>query len=256
MKIALCQVSIEWESPLANIHNFEKWIDDIHNKNSGVDLMIFPEFFTYGFTMNRHCAEHMNGTTHQWMRKISNKYNCAIIGSVPIIEANGKIYNRMLFVDGDSTTIYDKRHLFSFGGEDKVYTKGESKIIVQKQGWNILLNICYDLRFPVWSRNIDNNYDILINIANWPQSRSSVIEPLVRARAIENQAYHIFVNRIGLDPSNTYSGASMAVDFKGEIISRLGDTESFMIIETDKEKLNNFRDKFRAWADSDNFTIL
>jgi predicted amidohydrolase len=257
MKIALCQTPILWESPSENLRNFDIIVDKIIEQNSGTDIIIFPEFFSVGFSMNRTVSESLDGASANWLRNKSSETGIAFLASVPI-KSNEKIFNRAIFVTPEGFEYYyDKRHLFSVGGEDKIFFPGTSRLIVPFKGWNIMVQICYDLRFPVWSRNIELEYDLVINIANWPSSRTSVIEPMVRSRAIENLSYYAFVNRTGNDPENSYDGCSMVSDFKGTTLNPLiYDTANhFLIFEIDLNLLKTFRNKFPVWKDADRFSI-
>jgi omega-amidase len=220
--------------------------------------MILPEMFTTGFTMNAvKMAENMDGQTFSWMKAQSEKHNKIIIGSV-IIKENEKYYNRCItmFPNGDYYT-YDKGHLFQMEKEHEDYTKGVRKTIFKQKDWRICTLICYDLRFPVWSRN-QNDYDLLIYIASWPESRREVWKTLLKARAIENQTYVIGVNRVGNDGEGiTYSGDTMVIGPKGEIISATNDyLDEILNTEISLDELNKFRKKFPVWIDADDFKIL
>lgn len=252
MKIAIIQPDIIWENKDLNFEKYETIFQKIFTENSGVDLIVLPEFFSFGFSMNVSLAETEEGESLSFLKQNANKYRCAIIGSIPVME-NEKIYNRAYFVTEEFIRYYDKKHLFSYGGEDSFFTAGTSQTIVDYLDLKIKIQICYDLRFPVWSRIVENNYDVLINISCWPSSRISVTEPLTKARAIENQSYAIFVNRTGNEPSNSYNGNSIAVDFKGNTIFKLGPEESYGVLTIDKDKLTHFREKFPVWKDADKF---
>ncbi len=258
MKIALCQTPIVWENVNENISHYNSVLSDISNNNSDLDLVVFPELFTYGFSINQNIAEDSDGPSSAWLREKSREYQIALVASVPIREG-GKIYNRAIFATPDGSEFkYDKRHLFSYGGEDTVFTPGDTAVIVKFKGWKIFLQICYDIRFPVWSRNIGLSYDMIINMASWPSSREKVISPLVRARAIENLCYFAFVNRSGKDPFNTYQKIGFVSDFKGEPLEPevSSDNLDYQIYELDLNALKKFREKFRAWEDSDKFNII
>ena len=257
MKIALCQTPIIWESPEENLLNFDKIVDKIIEQGSEVDIIIFPEFFSVGFSMNASLSESLDGVSANWLRQKSTITGIAFLASIPI-KIDEKVFNRAIFVTPNGYEFYyDKRHLFSIGGEDQIFSSGEEKLIVPFKGWNIMVQICYDLRFPVWSRNVNLEYDLTINIANWPSSRSNVVEPLVRARAIENLSYYAFVNRVGSDPKNSYEGCSMVSDFKGNLINPLisDSLNHFFIFEIDLKILKQFRNKFTVWKDADSFSI-
>ena len=254
MKTALIQTDIIWENPAENRSVLEAKINSITND---IDLLILPEMFTSGFTMNpSSVAETMQGTTIFWLKNIAKAKNCAITGSL-IITENKNFYNRMVFVFPDGEIqYYDKKHLFTLAGEDKVYTSGTEKVLVNYNNWKICLQVCYDLRFPVWSRNTQH-YDLLINLANWPSGREEVRQILAKARAIENQSYTIAVNPIGNDGNNlTYSGNSMLIDARGKVINNMGEGEGVMIANLSYPKLHNFRNKFDTLKDADRFTLI
>lgn len=267
MLATLCSLNMIWEDKARNLEKLESLFSSFDFKP---DVVILPEMFTTGFTMNTSLAEPMDGETVAWMKRQAAKMDCAIIGSIPVIE-DGKIFNRALFVKPSGIVeYYDKRHLFRMGEENLHYTVGFEKCIVEYKGVRFALNICYDIRFPVWSRNIDNEYDVLVNVANFPSSRIKVIEPLVRARAIENLCYTLFVNRTGSDKGCTYTASSMAVDFKGnsigdileikgnsteDISEQISYSPQIIKVELDMSALQQFREKFPAWKDADHFTI-
>ena len=257
MKIALCHIPVEWESPELNLKNCSRLCNRIINEDSGTDLIVSPEFFTYGFSMNGSIAESEEGKTIKWLKETSSRLNIAILGGVPVI-SGGKLFNRAVFALPDGNLrYYDKRHLFSYGKEDKVFSPGNERVIVEFKGWNILLQICYDLRFPVWSRNVNLEYDLVINIASWPSSRAGVVEPMVRSRAIENLSYYAFLNRAGSDPESDYMGERYLSDFRGNLsLPFLNDPEDmFTMFILHKESLADYREKFCAWKDADSFTI-
>jgi len=254
MKISIIQTSLIWENPEANRANFTQKIDSIEG---GTDLIILPEMFATGFTMNPSAmAEAANGESVQWMKQTAASYNCAITGSL-VIEENGNYYNRLFFVlpDGEVKT-YNKRHLFSFAGEDKFYTAGTEKLIVDYKGWKICPLVCYDLRFPVFARNVEE-YDLLIYVANWPQIRTLAWDSLLRARAIENLSYTIGVNRIGEDGNgHAYSGHSQVIDALGGYIAEPFENEGVVTVELDRDTLLETRRKFAFLNDRDSFEIV
>ena len=254
LKIALIQSELVWENPNQNRDNFSDKIDAIKH---GIDLIILPEMFTTGFTMNpEHVAETMEGETVNWMRKIASEKQFAITGSV-IIKNNNQYYNRLLFVHpSGKIDFYDKRHTFTLAGEDKVFTAGTDKLIVNYKGWKICPLVCYDLRFPVWARNVEN-FDVLLYVANWPKPRINAWDVLLKARAIENMSYCIGVNRVGLDANNhEYSGNSAVYDVLGEKISKiLPETEQVEIVELNKNHISSNRQKFQFLNDRDPFTL-
>jgi len=251
LKITLIQASMVWENKAANLEHFSRLIWQIGETN----IILLPEMFTTGFTMNAEkMGETMDGETVCWMKQMAKEKNAAIAGSA-IISDNDQTLNRLLWAapDGD-VQFYDKRHLFSMGNEHLNFSRGYRKLIVEYKGWRICPLICYDLRFPVWSRNAEN-YDLLVYAANWPASRRLVWENLLVARAIENQAYCIGVNRTGADGMGvSYSGGSALVDPKG-VASFLGENEEIRAFEISRSFLNEFRKKFPVLSDRDSFEI-
>jgi len=254
LKVALIQSNLIWENPTLNRANFSKKIESL---SESADLIILPEMFTTGFTMNAiEVAETMEGETVKWMQDMAKTSNAVITGSIIISEDN-TYYNRLLFVyPTGEIEIYNKRHTFTLVGEDKVYTAGTKKLIVNYKGWNICPLICYDLRFPVWSRNIEN-YDVLLYVANWPKPRVNAWDALLKARAIENMSYCIGVNRVGLDASNyAYSGSSAVYNVLGEKISNIKlNVEEIEIIILNKTHLKTSREKLRFLDDKDCFNL-
>ncbi|MDP3437616.1 MAG: nitrilase-related carbon-nitrogen hydrolase [Bacteroidales bacterium] len=257
MKIALISSDIKWESPQENLANCRLIYEKILSSGvSGVDLLVFPEFFNTGFSMNSSLAEDMDSYTVKWMKSLSREAGCAVLASLPAKE-NGHLYNRALFITPQGALYkYDKRHLFSHSGEDRVYTAGTEKTVIAFQGVNIAIQICYDLRFPVWSRNRNLEYDLMINVANWPKVRSQVTEPLAKARAIENLAYFAFVNRSGSDPNCDYEGNRYLFDFFGDAVLPESEGFNYSVYNIDIERLRAYRDHFTAWKDADEFNIL
>lgn len=265
MKVSLIQTEIFWENREKNIAHFSALIDKIKEYTN---LIVLPEMFTTGFTMNpKKNAESANGDTVLWLKKMAASKNAVITGSVSV-EESGKYYNRLYWVEPNGTVNhYNKRHLFRMANEDEHYTHGSEKIITQIQDWKICPLICYDLRFPVWSRNKFTKsetdkagtwqYDVLIYVANWPEVRNYPWKQLLIARAIENQCYVIGVNRIGNDGNGfSHSGDSMVINPRGEIISKTqAHTESVETIGLDKTYLDEFRKIFPAGLDADEFSI-
>ncbi|GEC78454.1 amidohydrolase [Flavobacterium aquatile] len=253
MKIALIQTELSWENPNENKALLQEKINAI---SQYVDLIVLPEMFTSGFTMNpRNVAQTMQGDAISWLKETAKDKNCAITGSL-VIEENGNYCNRLVFVfpNGEIQT-YDKRHLFTLAGEDKVYTAGKDKLIVDYKGFKICPLICYDLRFPVFARNVED-YDVLIYVANWPKPRVNAWDILLKARAVENMSYVIGVNRIGFDENNhEYVGHSQAVDFLGNYIQEPQEIEGFFIVELDKNELIETREKLNFLTDRDEFQI-
>ncbi len=264
LKVTLVQTHLEWENPQANFRLFEEKLAPLKNQT---DLIILPEMFTTGFTMNAANVFDDNGTkTKLFLQKHASEINAAICGSV-IVKENNHFFNRLYFVLPDGTVFhYDKRHLFRMAKEHKVFSGGEERLIVKYKGWRICPLICYDLRFPVWSRNHDyiHNtskdlvYDLLIYVANWPSPRKTAWKDLLKARAHENLAYVCGVNCIGKDGNNVeYSGNSAIINFKGEILLQREDGKSFTeTISLNYEDLTKFREKFPAFLDKDYFYII
>ncbi len=254
LNIKLLQLDLAWENPLDNRNKIEKLLSD---NPAQADVILFPEMFPTGFTMNLELAEPMDGDTVKWMKQMSVSLKSAIGGSVSIRE-NGKFYNRFVWCSPQGEIItYNKRHLFRMGEEHENFTAGESLTTIVYHGWKIRPFICYDLRFPVWSRNINNDYDVLINVANWPAARKEAFEILIKARAIENLCYSVGLNRIGIDGNNIqYSGGSLVADPKGKcLLKPLPEEEIAESISLDYMELIGFRNKFPAWKDADNFKL-
>lgn len=253
MQISLIQAPLSWENVQENRNYF---LQAIQNVPQETVLVVLPEMFTSGFTMNpQNVSETMDGTTIHWMKSIAKERNFAITGSV-VIREEEKYYNRSLFVfPTGEVEFYDKRHRFSLAGEDKVYTRGTDKKIVHYLGWNICLLICYDLRFPVFSR-FNNDYDLLIYVANWPKPRINAWDALLKARAIENMSYVVGVNRIGNDANrNTYPGHSQVLDYLGNHLVEPSGKEIVFTTTLDKEQMIASRDKFGFLRDRDGFIL-
>jgi omega-amidase len=253
MKIALIQSSLVWENPAANRSHFEAKINSVSEE---VDLIVLPEMFTTGFTMDPFSvAECMDGETVSWMVSLAKAKNCAMTGSL-IITEDKAFFNRLFFVfPSGEIQYYNKRHLFSLAGEDKIYTSGQEKVIVEYKGFKICPLICYDLRFPVFSRNVEN-YDVLLYAANWPKPRINAWDSLLKARAIENMCYVIGVNRIGLDNNNhEYVGHSQAIDFLGNYLVDFFEEEAVKIVTLNKDLMLETRQKLNFLNDKDTFEI-
>lgn len=254
LNIALIQSELVWENPKQNRTDLSKKINGLVDP---VDIIVLPEMFTSGFTMNpSHVAETMQGETISWLKTLAANKQSAITGSM-VIKENGHYYNRMVFVHPNGTIDhYDKRHTFTFAGEDKVYTPGSQKIIVDYKEWKICPLICYDLRFPVWGRNAEA-YDVLIYVANWPSVRTLAWDTLLRARAIENMSYCVGVNRVGKDDNHhDYSGHSAVYDVLGNRIDNIPfDKEDVEIVTLKKAHIEQNRSKFNFLADQDQFSI-
>lgn len=254
IRIALLQLDLVWESPELNRAKVDQFLDQL---SKDTDVVFLPEMFTTGFTMNvTEYAEPVEGETIRWMKKRSRDHLVALCGSLITKEA-GLYFNRLVFVEPSGEThFYDKRHLFTMGNEGEYFTKGTSRLIVQYQGWRICPLICYDLRFPVWSRN-RNEYDLLVYVANWPHSREDVWNTLLKARALENQAYVAGVNRVGADGQMiAYSGNSQIVSPKGQSLDGIHDNEEGIIsAELSWTELVKFRSTFPVLDDADTFYL-
>ncbi|MEW4923619.1 amidohydrolase [Algibacter sp. 2305UL17-15] len=254
LKIALIQSDLVWENPKQNRENFTQKIENILGS---VHVIILPEMFTTGFTMNAtSVAETMQGETVTWMKDLASKKNVAITGSIIISETNN-FYNRLLFVKPNGKIeYYDKCHTFTLVGEHKTFSAGKEKVIIDYKGWKICPLICYDLRFPVWARNTED-YDVLIYIANWPQPRISAWDALLKARAIENMCYCVGVNRVGIDGvDSTYSGHSVVYDVLGNSITSFDpNVEQTQIVVLKKSHIERYRSKLKFLNDRDTFEL-
>lgn len=251
LKITLVQPEIVWEDRQANLEKYDALIPAIEQ----TDVIILPEMFTTGFSMQASkIKESMDGESVRWMKKTAAEKDASVLGSL-VIEENGKVYNRAVWVFPDGNLArYDKRHLYTMGYETEHYTAGKSKTIVEFRGWKFCPLICYDLRFPVWSRNAED-YDVLIYMANWPSPRHHVWKNLLVARAIENQSYCFGVNRVGTDGNGlTYLGDSAMVGAKG-FPEFLGNSEEIRTFSVSHSELYNFRKKFPLLNDRDSFSI-
>ncbi|WP_425234854.1 amidohydrolase [Ulvibacterium sp.] len=252
LTIALVQSPLFWEDPERNRKLFSKKIETISGQ---VDLIILPEMFTTGFTMHPESIDANEGIqTVKWMQRQAAKKNVAIVGSI-IVQEDGRYFNRLYFVEpGGGLAIYDKRHTFTLAGEDKVYNAGEKKVLVEYKGFRLYPLICYDLRFPVWSRNTEN-YDALIYVANWPKPRITAWDTLLKARAIENMAYCIGVNRIGQDETgHEYIGHSAVYNCLGEQLM-FSEKEAVLQVTLCKEHIKSTRDKLKFLDDRDRFIL-
>lgn len=253
MRIALIQAPLQWEDAEANRLYFESVISGLDQ----VDLVVLPEMFTTGFTMNpSDVAETMDGKTMKWITRLSQQFKTAITGSFAVMD-NGNYWNRLVFVypDGSFET-YDKRHLFSLAKEGDFYAPGQQRLIVTYQGWRICPLVCYDLRFPVFSRN-NENIDLYLYVASWPEKRIFAWDALLRARAIENMAYVVAVNRVGFDHSNfEYVGHSQAIDYMGKYLVPPFEEEAVKMVHLDYNKKNQAVQKLGFLNDQDLFQIL
>lgn len=254
LSVALVQADLHWESVTANLASFEEKLAALVEP---ADVIILPEMFNTGFTMNTSLAEPMNLTTTRWMKQVARQTNALILGSFAVNEG-GKYFNRLLCVRPDGTLVHsDKRHLFRMGEEDQFYTAGTSRLTLEWKGWKICPLVCYDLRFPVWSRNLQSDpFDVLIYVANWPARRAHAWSTLLRARAIENQCYVMGVNRVGTDGNGLdYRGDSVALDYLGEPVAMLANHETEKIVHLSKAELTAYRQNFPALSDADEFEI-
>ena len=251
LTVSLIQPNITWENREANLEHIEHLLDQINK----TDLIILPEMFSTGFSMNASkLAEPVFGPSMQWMQNKATEFDAVICGSL-IINDKGQYFNRLIWMQPDGTHLeYNKRHLFSMAKEDEVYSKGENRVRILLKGWHICPQVCYDLRFPVWNRN-DLGYDLLINVANWPDKRIYAWSTLLKARAIENQAYVIGVNRVGDDENEHYSGQSAIINPMGEPIVQLGSEEKVATTQISREELEKVRKHLPFLKDADRFTI-
>lgn len=254
MIISIVQPSTIWEDKPANFKKIEDLASGLGGKT---ELMVLPEMFSTGFSLNaKQLAEIKEGETFNWMKKLAAKGNFAVCGSI-ITSSENKFYNDFLLVTPDNEAFtYYKRHLFSMAGENRIFDKGNSRIIINYSGFRFLPIICYDLRFPVWSRN-RGDYDILICVSNWPDVRREAWNSLLKARAIENQCYVVGVNRVGCDNEGLcYAGESVIIDPLGKIICKVNPyEEGSATADISLPELQSFRDKFPVWKDADDFSI-
>jgi len=261
LKVTLIQTNLHWENIEDNLRMFDEKINAIQERT---EIVVLPEMFSTGFSMApERLAQTMDGSAVQWMKKKAAEKNIILTGSL-IIEENGNYWNRLLWMQPNGVYgTYDKRHLFGFGGEHEHYQPGDKRLIAQVKGWKICLTVCYDLRFPVWSRNAivpetgEPAYDVLINVANWPERRSTPWKTLIHARAIENQCYAIGVNRVGNDGNNIYhSGDSSLIDPLGEILYRKSHDEDIFTTTLERSRLDEVRKNFPFLKDADKFQVF
>jgi predicted amidohydrolase len=261
LRVLAVQADLRWHQPQANRDHIRGLLE----AHAGpLDLILLPEMFTTGFSMEAlPFAEESEGDTAAWMEEIARESGALVCGSI-LVEEEGRYFNRCLMVSAEEglTGEYDKRHLFRLAGEDKVFTPGEAWAWVSHKGWNLVPQICYDLRFPVWSRNRWNEdenrpaCDLLFYVANWPQARIQHWDLLLQARAIENQCFVVGVNRVGSDPrGHVYPGHSAIIHPSGEILARGGEAEGLAYAELDSESLRAWREKFPFWKDADRFDL-
>lgn len=258
LNVCLFPMGIKWGNKETNLKTLEEAMRCVH---PGTDLLLIPEMFSTGFITDdkekvRQLSERNSGDTMEFVRGLTCKYNMAIAGSF-IADTGGALFNRAFFMEpcGD-VAFSDKRHLFSMGGEDKVFSSGDSRLSIRYRGWNLSLVVCYDLRFPVWCRNKENEYDALLAVANWPKPRIEAWNTLLKSRALENLAYVCGVNCSGIDNNGyEYDGSSKVFDFKGKDITMSHPDSPFLYASLSYEKLASFRNKFPAWRDADSFSI-
>jgi len=254
LRVSLVQFEIAWEDPLANCALLEEKLQHLANQT---DVVVLPEMFSTGFSMNDKGAEIGHGPVIKWIKLMANRLNALVVGSIKCKE-NNQYFNRFVAVDPESKILsYDKKHLFRMGGEDQFYTAGNEKRIISYKNWNIAAFVCYDLRFPVWSRNVDLAYDLAIYVANWPAARAHAWNTLLRARAIENLAYVVGVNRIGRDGNEIqYQGDSALISYLGNDLLNLSNEDSIKTYSISKHELIEFRAKFPTDLDADHFTLV
>ncbi len=253
LTITLLQTELDWHAPESNRARFEQLIAA---SSEASDLIILPEMFTTGFTMEASKnAETMDGDTVAWMANVAGREQVTLCGSI-IIELDGHFYNRLVWMPPDGQLAsYDKRHLFRMADEHQHYTAGQQRTLVQLGEWRICPMVCYDLRFPAWSRG-RNEFDLLIYVANWPSARRSAWRVLLPARAVENQCYVAAVNRIGEDGNGVaYAGDSMVADYLGNLVTDCEDRPCSTTVSVDLDALNRYREKFPAFLDGDEFAI-
>ena len=262
LTFTLVQTALHWEDKTANLRMLEEKIMGIKEKT---EVVILPEMFSTGFSMQpERLAEDMNGEAVSWMKRISAQKKIILTGSL-MIKENDQYFNRLIWMlpNGQMGT-YDKRHLFAYAHENEHYSAGNKRLIASVKGWRINLLVCYDLRFPVWSRQTQQashdeglEYDVLLYVANWPERRSHMWKTLLQARAIENQCYCIGVNRVGNDGNDiSHSGDSMAVSPLGEVLYHKSHDEDIYTITLQKEDLTTIREKMPFWKDADPFLII
>jgi len=254
LNVIAVQTDLHWEEPKKNLDMFDGLLPDkqtVCKFNS--HLIVLPEMFTTGFSMNpSEYAQTMEGEAVTWMIRKSNSLGCDLTGSV-MIRDQETFFNRLIWVKPDGTIyFYNKKHLFRYAGEDKVYSPGSKRVIIDLNGWKICPFICYDLRFPLWIRNIDNQYDVALFVANWPEKRSGHWKSLLAARAIENQSYVIAVNRIGEDGNSIkYQGDSSVIDPTGDILLQKTHEKGLFHMTLNANHLSGYRTEFPVWKDAD-----
>lgn len=259
LKLCLAPTEIFWGDKNRNIEFLENIFRNVHEET---DLIVLPEMFSTGFPSNknkeefRELAERNTGKTIELLKQFSSDKNLAVAGSF-IADSGGLLFNRAFFIEPSGDEYFaDKRHLFSLGGEDKIFKTGDKRLSVRFRGWNISMIICYDLRFPVWCRNCNLEYDLMIAIANWPDARIDTWDTLLKARAIENESYVCGVNCKGIDNMGCqYNGSSHVFDYKGKDIVVKANKEGLLYSTLSMKKLNRYREKFPFWKDNDSFNL-
>ena len=254
LRVSLVQTDIVWENPSANLAVLEEKLQSLAGQT---DLIVLPEMFSTGFSMHEKGAEIGLGPTTAWMQLMAKRLQVLLVGSIKFKEGN-QFFNRLLAIEPDGKIHrYDKRHLFRMGSEHEFYSEGKSPLVFSYLGWNISPFICYDLRFPVWSRNVNLRYDLAIYVANWPAARAHAWCTLLKARAIENVAYVLGVNRIGVDGNAlSYQGESALIQFKGEALLDMGPVEDIQTCHISRAELLQFRTNFPAHLDADAFSLV
>lgn len=255
LNVCLYPMEIIWGDKEANLKRLAEAMERVHPHT---DLLILPETFSTGFPLTsdkeevRALAERNTGATIDFIKSLAKKYKMAIAGSY-IADSGGSLYNRAFFIEPSGDEIFaDKRHLFTMAGEDKVFSRGYDRMKIRYRGWNLAMVVCYDIRFPIWCRNKNNEYDALIAVANWPKVRVSAWNTLLPARAIENLAYVCAVDCQGVDTKGyEYDGSSAVYDFKGKDVSVKFSEDGMVYATLSRERLDNFREKFPAWRDAD-----
>lgn len=270
LRVSILQTDIAWENKQDNLRRLREKLETLRG---AAEIVVLPETFSTGFSMNTDkLAEPVTGDTITTLRQWASEYRIAIAGSYISCEENSvssednslsrkhpAYYNRAFFLTPEGEAyFYDKRHLFRMGNETEHFTAGNRRTVIPYRGWNILLLVCYDLRFPVWSRNVNNGYDLLIYVANWPVPRRKVWDILLQARALENISYVCGVNRVGKDGNRfPYDGGSAIYSYKGELMAQVPDNEEgAATVPLELSALQAFRNKFPAWKDADSFTIV
>lgn len=260
LKVCLIPMKIEWDDKQANLAKLEALMNDVHPET---DLVILPETFSTGFPSGkdkdevRELAERNTGATIDFIKELARRHQTAICGSY-VADSGGSLYNRAFFIEPSGEECFeDKHHLFTMAGEDKIFSRGYDRMKVRYRGWNLAMVICYDIRFPVWCRNVNNEYDALIVVANWPEVRVGAWNALLPARAIENEAYVCAVDCKGTDSKGfAYNGSSAVYDFKGKDVSVATNGNELIYATLSRERLDSFREKFPAWNDADPFKLI